>query len=35
MSGSQLANLQEACDPNGTGDYDFDAIDGYDEMRYV
>lgn len=34
VSGSQLVNLQEACD-QGDGKYDFDSIDGYDELRLV
>jgi hypothetical protein len=34
VSGAQLLNLQEACD-DGNGNYDFDTIDGYDELRLV
>lgn len=31
VSGQQLQNVQGACQ-KANGDYDFDAIDGYDEM---
>ncbi|PTB61530.1 zf-PARP-domain-containing protein, partial [Trichoderma citrinoviride] len=32
VSGSQLVNLQEACG-NDPDNYDFDAIDGFDELQ--
>lgn len=34
VSGAQLLHLREACD-TGDGKYDFDAIDGYDELGLV
>lgn len=32
VSGAQVGNLQDACD-KGDGDYDFDRIDGFDELN--
>ncbi|GAB0136224.1 hypothetical protein EsDP_00004535 [Epichloe bromicola] len=34
VSGSQLQNLRDECD-KGDGDWDFDTIDGYDELTQV
>lgn len=34
VSGSQLQNLKDECDKGG-GNFDFDAIDGYEEITCV
>jgi hypothetical protein len=32
VSGAQIGTLRELCD-NGDGEYDYNVIDGYDEME--
>lgn len=34
MSGEQMQRLHDQCD-KGDGKWDFDEIDGYDELAYV
>lgn len=35
VSGQQIERMRELCDPNGSGEYDYDGIDGFDEIEYA